>query len=49
MQNPLSKDVMLADEVGMSKTIEVARVLCQLRAVAQQHCVSNGHAKMCTT
>lgn len=34
MQNPLSKDVMLADEVGMSKTIEVARVLCQLRAVA---------------
>ena len=34
MQNPLSKDVMLADEVGPSKAIEVAQVLCQLRAVA---------------
>ena len=34
MQNPLNKDVMLADEAGLSKTIEVALVLCQLRAVA---------------
>lgn len=34
MQSPLSKDVMLADKVGLSKTIEVALVLCQLRAVA---------------
>lgn len=32
LQNPLSKGVMLADEVGLGKTIEAALVLCQLWA-----------------
>ena len=29
LHNPLSKGVMLADEVGLGKTIEAALVLCQ--------------------
>jgi len=32
LRNPLSKGVMLADEVGLGKTIEAALVLCQLWA-----------------
>ncbi|MCR3853799.1 DEAD/DEAH box helicase, partial [Pseudomonas aeruginosa] len=32
LQNPLSKGVMLADEVGLGKTIEAALVLCQMWA-----------------
>jgi hypothetical protein len=32
LQNPLSKGVLLADEVGLGKTIEAALVLCQLWA-----------------
>jgi SNF2 family DNA or RNA helicase len=32
LNNPLSKGVMLADEVGLGKTIEAALVLCQLWA-----------------
>ncbi len=32
LQNPLSKGVVLADEVGLGKTIEAALVLCQLWA-----------------
>jgi hypothetical protein len=32
MNNPLSKGVILADEVGLGKTIEAALVLCQLWA-----------------
>ena len=32
MKNPLSKGVVLADEVGLGKTIEAALVLCQLWA-----------------
>jgi SNF2 family DNA or RNA helicase len=32
LNNPLSKGVVLADEVGLGKTIEAALVLCQLWA-----------------
>ena len=32
LHNPLSKGVMLADEVGLGKTIEAALVLCQMWA-----------------
>ncbi len=32
LENPLSKGVLLADEVGLGKTIEAALVLCQLWA-----------------
>jgi len=32
LQNPLSKGVVMADEVGLGKTIEAALVLCQLWA-----------------
>ena len=32
MNNPLSKGAILADEVGLGKTIEAALVLCQLWA-----------------
>lgn len=32
LQNPLSRGVLLADEVGLGKTIEAALVLCQLWA-----------------
>ncbi|CAI06469.1 SNF2-related protein [Aromatoleum aromaticum] len=32
LENPLSKGVMLADEVGLGKTIEAALVMCQLWA-----------------
>lgn len=32
LRNPLSKGVLLADEVGLGKTIEAALVLCQLWA-----------------
>jgi SNF2 family DNA or RNA helicase len=32
LNNPLSKGVILADEVGLGKTIEAALVLCQLWA-----------------
>jgi SNF2 family DNA or RNA helicase len=32
LKNPISKGVVLADEVGLGKTIEAALVLCQLWA-----------------
>ncbi|WP_202374832.1 SNF2-related protein, partial [Escherichia coli] len=32
IENPLSKGVVLADEVGLGKTIEAGLVLCQLWA-----------------
>ena len=32
LQSPISKGVLLADEVGLGKTIEAALVLCQFKA-----------------
>ena len=32
LHSPISKGVLLADEVGLGKTIEAALVLCQLKA-----------------
>ncbi|WP_036217272.1 SNF2-related protein [Marinospirillum minutulum] len=37
LQNPLSKGVLLADEVGLGKTIEAALVLCQYWAERRRH------------
>ncbi len=37
LNNPLSKGVVLADEVGLGKTIEAALVLCQLWAERKRH------------
>ena len=37
LHSPISKGVLLADEVGLGKTIEAALVLCQLRAERRKH------------
>lgn len=37
LQNPLNKGVVMADEVGLGKTIEAALVLCQLWAERKRH------------
>ncbi|MEI6313719.1 MAG: SNF2-related protein [Syntrophus sp. (in: bacteria)] len=37
ISNPISKGVLLADEVGLGKTIEAALVLCQKWAERQRH------------
>src|SRR6476659_1466589 len=37
LQSPLSKGVILADEVGLGKTIEAGIVLCQLWAERKRH------------
>jgi len=37
LESPLSKGVLLADEVGLGKTIEAALVLCQLWAERRRH------------
>lgn len=39
LQNPLSKGVLLADEVGLGKTIEAALVLCQYWAERRRHLI----------
>ncbi|MCQ2402521.1 MAG: SNF2-related protein [Lentisphaeria bacterium] len=37
LQSPISKGVLLADEVGLGKTIEAALVLCQFKAERKKH------------
>ena len=37
LHSPLSKGVLLADEVGLGKTIEAGLVLCQFRAERKRH------------
>ena len=37
LQSPISKGVLLADEVGLGKTIEAALVLCQFKAERKPH------------
>lgn len=37
IQSPISKGVLLADEVGLGKTIEAALVLCQFKAERKKH------------
>ena len=51
LQSPLSKGVILADEVGLGKTIEAGIVLCQfwaerkrqLLVLCPHRCASSGH------
>lgn len=40
LRNPLSKGVLLADEVALGKTIEVGPVLCQCRAERKRRMMS---------
>jgi SNF2 family DNA or RNA helicase len=39
LRNPLSKGVLLADEVGLGKTIEAGLVMCQLSDKELDECV----------
>lgn len=40
LQSPLSKGVILADEVGLGKTIEAGLILCQLWAEKKRWCIA---------
>lgn len=40
IQSPLTKGVVLADEVGLGKTIEAGIVLCQYWAERKRHLIS---------
>ena len=42
LKNPISKGVVLADEVGLGKTIEAALVLCQLWAMLAELLLKHG-------
>ena len=39
LRSPLSKGVLLADEVGLGKTIEAGLVLCQFWAERKRHLI----------